>query len=57
MSGHAGSPRYTAVSRWREEQRSGGRMGSLRTLNLLAFLPLARRVPMYSKPLISLARD
>ena len=32
-------------------------MGVLRTLNLLAFLPLAPRVPTYSKLLISLARD
>jgi hypothetical protein len=38
-------------------ERSGGRMGVLRTLNLLAFLPLAPRVPTYSKLLISLARD
>src|SRR6187402_2350884 len=35
-------------------ERSGGRMGVLRTLNLLAFLPLAPRVPTYSKLLISL---
>ena len=32
-------------------------MGVLRTLNLLAFLPLAPRVPTYSKLLISLMGD
>jgi len=32
-------------------------MGVLRTLNLLAFLPLAPRVPTYSKLLMSLVRD
>jgi uncharacterized membrane protein YkvA (DUF1232 family) len=38
-------------------ERSGGRLGLLRTLNLLAFLPLAPRVPTYSKLLMALVRD
>jgi uncharacterized protein involved in cysteine biosynthesis len=38
-------------------ERSGGRLGVLRALNLLAFLPLAPRVPVYSKLLWSLVPD
>jgi uncharacterized membrane protein YkvA (DUF1232 family) len=38
-------------------ERSGGRLGVLRALNLLAFLPLAPRVPVYSKLLWSLVAD
>jgi uncharacterized membrane protein YkvA (DUF1232 family) len=37
--------------------RSGGRARVLRTLNLLAFLPLAPRVPVYGRLLVSLLGD
>lgn len=37
--------------------RSGGRFGVIRTLNLLAFMPLASRAPLYGRLLWSLATD
>lgn len=37
--------------------RSGGRSRVIRTLNLLAFLPLAPRIPVYGRLLWSLATD
>jgi uncharacterized membrane protein YkvA (DUF1232 family) len=38
-------------------KRSGGRSRVLRTLNLLAFLPLAPRVPLYGRLLLALVGD
>jgi uncharacterized membrane protein YkvA (DUF1232 family) len=38
-------------------RRSRGRRGLLRTLNLLAFLPLASRIPDYSRLLLTLVQD
>ncbi len=37
--------------------RSGGRLGFVRTLNYLAFAPLAARAPMYARLLWALLRD
>jgi uncharacterized membrane protein YkvA (DUF1232 family) len=37
--------------------RSKGRFGIIRTLNLLAFMPLASRAPLYGRLLWSLATD
>src|SRR5215213_6463758 len=39
------------------QNRDGGRSRVMRTLNLLAFLPLAPRMPLYARLLMSLAAD